>query len=133
MKKLLSVLFMLSFTFAAVWAQNIQIKGTVVSGYRVGHTLGFPTANLRVDEADKLVPADGVYAVRVTVDGCQYGGMLSIGYRPTLDNGPDRSIEVYIFDFQADIYNHPLRLSFARRTDSMITRFSYSLLRASMA
>lgn len=91
------------------------LQGTVVSGYRVGHTLGFPTANLRVDEADKLVPADGVYAVRVTVDGCQYGGMLSIGYRPTLDNGPDRSIEVYIFDFQADIYNHPLRLSFARR------------------
>ena len=56
-----------------------------------------------------------MYAVRVTVDGCQYGGMLSIGYRPTLDNGPDRSIEVYIFDFQADIYNHPRRLSFARR------------------
>ena len=86
-----------------------------MSGYRVGHTLGFPTANLRVDEADKLIPADGVYAVRVTVDGRQYGGMLSIGYRPTLDNGPDRSIEAYIFDFHADIYNYPLRLSFVRR------------------
>ncbi len=91
------------------------LQGTVVGGYRVGRTLGFPTANLRVDEADKLIPADGVYAVRVTVDGRQYGGMLDIGCRPTLDNGPDRSIEVHIFDFRADIYNHPLRLSFVQR------------------
>lgn len=91
------------------------LQGTVVGGHRVGHTLGFPTANLRVDDADKLVPADGVYAVRVAVDGQTRGGMLSIGFRPTLANGTDRSIEVYIFDFHADIYSHPLRLSFVSR------------------
>lgn len=92
------------------------LEGTVVGGYRVGRTIGFPTANLRVSDADKLIPADGVYAVRVYVEGREYGGMLSIGYRPTLDNGPDRSIEVHIFHFDADVYDCPMRLSFVRRT-----------------
>lgn len=91
------------------------LNGTVVSGHRVGHRIGFPTANLRVADADKLIPADGVYAVRVVVDGQEHGGMLSIGLRPTLANGTDRSIEVHIFDFDADIYQHPMRLSFVRR------------------
>ena len=90
------------------------LNGTVVGGYRVGRTIGFPTANLRVDDPDKIIPADGVYAVRVLVEGMEYGGMLSIGYRPTLDNGPDRSIEVHIFHFNADIYDQPIRLSFVR-------------------
>lgn len=90
------------------------LNGTVVSGYRVGRKIGFPTANLRVDEPDKLVPSDGVYAVRVTVAGQVYGGMLSIGYRPTIGNGPDRSIEVNIFNFHSDIYEQYIRLSFVR-------------------
>lgn len=67
-------------------------------------------------DSDKLIPCDGVYAVRVCVEGKEYGGMLSIGYRPTLENGPDRSIEVHIFRFDADIYQQPMRLSFVRRT-----------------
>lgn len=90
------------------------LGGTVVGGYQVGRKIGFPTANLRVDDPDKLVPADGVYAVRVTIDGTEYGGMLSIGYRPTFDNGVNRSIEVHIFDFNADIYDRPMRISFVR-------------------
>lgn len=94
------------------------LQGTVVGGYHVGRTIGFPTANLKVDCLDKLIPADGVYAVRVVVDGCEYGGMLCIGLRPTLDNGTNRSIEVHIFDFHTDIYNHPMRISFVRRTRS---------------
>lgn len=92
------------------------LNGTVVGGYRVGRTIGFPTANLRVSDADKLIPADGVYAVRIFLDGKEYGGMLSIGYRPTVNNGTDRSIEVNIFHFDADIYNQPMRISFVRRT-----------------
>ena len=83
---------------------------------RWGVRIGFPTANLRVSDPDKLIPCDGVYAVRVCVEGKEYGGMLSIGYRPTLENGPDRSIEVHIFRFDADIYQQPMRLSFVRRT-----------------
>lgn len=94
------------------------LNGTVVGGYHVGRTIGFPTANLKVNDSDKLVPADGVYAVYVFVNGQQYGGMLSIGYRPTLNNGADRSIEVYIFNFNADIYNQPMRISFVQRTRS---------------
>ena len=90
------------------------LNGSVVSGYRVGRKIGFPTANLRVDDPDKLVPSDGVYAVRVIVAGQTYGGMLSIGYRPTMANGTDRSIEVNIFNFHSDIYEQHIRLFFVR-------------------
>lgn len=88
------------------------LDGTVVGGYQVGRKIGFPTANLRVDDPDKLVPVDGVYAVRVTFDGKMHDGMLSIGNRPTIGNGPERSIEVNIFDFHSDIYDKFIRLSF---------------------
>ena len=91
------------------------LQGTVVEGHRVGRTIGYPTANLQVDAPDKLVPADGVYAVRALVNGQQYGGMLGIGCRPTLDNGTDRSIETHLLDFHADIYHQPMRISFVRR------------------
>ena len=91
------------------------LNGTVVSGFQVGHKLGYPTANLDVDDPCKLIPARGVYAVRVDVDNHTYGGMLNIGCRPTLDNGANRTIEVHIFDFDADIYHHPLRLTFVQR------------------
>ena len=99
---------------AACLGYNYFLNGPVVSGYRVGRKIGFPTANLRVDDPDKLVPSDGVYAVRVTVAGQTYGGMLSIGYRPTIANGTDRSIEVNIFNFHSDIYEQHIRLSFVR-------------------
>ena len=91
------------------------LGGTVVSGFQVGHRIGYPTANLRVNDDRKIVPARGVYAVRVEVDGDVYGGMLNIGCRPTLGNGDNTTIEVHIFDFDADIYDHSLRLSFLRR------------------
>ena len=81
-----------------------------------GRKIGFPTANLRVSDSGQADSPAMVYAVRVCVEGKEYGGMLSIGYRPTLENGPDRSIEVHIFRFDADIYQQPMRLSFVRRT-----------------
>lgn len=87
------------------------LNGVVVGGYRVGRKIGFPTANLSVDDPDKLVPADGVYAVYVLFDGQTYKGMLNIGHRPTLDNGA-RSIEVNILHFHSDIYGQSIRLSF---------------------
>ncbi len=94
------------------------LDGTVVNGYHVGRKIGFPTANLRAGNPDKLVPADGVYAVYVFLGEKKYAGMLSIGFRPTLNNGVDRSIEVHIFGFDADIYNQPMRVAFVRRTRS---------------
>lgn len=90
------------------------LDGVVISGYRVGRKIGFPTANLRVDSSEKLVPSNGVYAVRVTVDGKVYPGMLDIGNRPTFNNGGKRSIEVHILHFNADIYGEIVRLSFVR-------------------
>lgn len=92
-----------------------MLEGKVVSGFHVGHTIGFPTANLQVS-AEKLIPANGVYAVLAELDGAIYQGMLNIGTRPTLANGDERSIEVHIFNFHDDIYNKVLRLSLVKRT-----------------
>ena len=91
---------------------NYFLQGTIVSGYQVGRKIGFPTANLQVDFPNKLIPAIGVYAVRVSVNGQSYRGMLNIGHRPTLNNGTDLSIEVHILDFEGDIYHQPMRIEF---------------------
>lgn len=91
------------------------LEGKVVSGFHIGHTMGFPTANLQV-APEKLIPADGVYAVMVELDGEQHQGMLNIGTRPTLANSDERSIEVHIFDFHDNIYDKELRLSLVKRT-----------------
>ena len=91
---------------------NYFMQGTIVSGYQVGRKIGFPTANLQVDFCNKLIPAIGVYAVRVSVNGQNYKGMLNIGHRPTINNGTDLSIEVHILDFEGDIYNQPMRIEF---------------------
>ena len=97
---------------------NYSIEGVVVGGYRVGRTIGFPTANLDLRESNKLIPSDGVYAVRVEVKGCLYAGMLNIGYRPTLHNGSKKSIEVHILRFDEDIYDEKIRLYFVSRIRS---------------
>ena len=88
------------------------LEGTVVDGYKVGRKIGFPTANLRVDFPNKLIPSVGVYAVFVHVNGQKYKGMLNIGHRPTINNGNDLSIEVHILDFQGDIYHQKMRIEF---------------------
>ena len=92
------------------------LDGIVVGGYQVGRKIGFPTANLSVDDPDKLIPADSVYAVWVTFDKKTYMGMLNIGVRPTIDNGPNRTIEVNILHFHSDIYDKFIRLTFVKRT-----------------
>ena len=91
---------------------HYYLEGTVVDGYKVGRKIGFPTANLRVDFPNKLIPSIGVYAVCVYVNGEKYKGMLNIGYRPTINNGTDLSIEVHILDFQGDIYHQKMRIEF---------------------
>lgn len=91
-----------------------QIKGHIVSGYKVGRTLGFPTANVQSDEPFKVLPGIGVYAVYVYLKGFRYEGMLYIGSRPTLNNGTNITMEVNIFDFSGDIYNDEITVSFIR-------------------
>ena len=90
------------------------LTGTVVDGDKIGSKIGFPTANIFVEEKYKLIPAGGVYAVKVNVEGDAYRGMLNIGNRPTV-NGKKRSIEVHIFDFDQDIYEKPIQVSLVKR------------------
>ncbi len=90
------------------------LDGTITGGHQIGRQIGFPTANLRVDDPDKLIPADGVYAVWATVNEKRYMGMLNIGQRPTLDNGTERTIETHILHFHENIYGQSLRLTFVR-------------------
>lgn len=91
---------------------SYYLDGTVVDGYKVGRKLGFPTANLLPSCPDKLVPAEGVYAVYAYIEGNRYKGMLNIGHRPTVHNGTDRSIEVHILDFSDNIYHKQMRIEF---------------------
>jgi riboflavin kinase/FMN adenylyltransferase len=92
------------------------IKGDVVNGKKIGHKIGFPTANIDPQESYKLVPKDGVYAVKVDVDEKRYLGMLNIGVRPTVNNQLDnRSIEVHILDFKEDIYYKNITIHFYER------------------
>lgn len=88
-----------------------NVTGTVVKGRQLGRTIGFPTANLQVDDPVKLIPANGVYAVEVLHRGQTLGGMTNIGFRPTVA-GENQTIETYIFNFDADIYGEHLTLRF---------------------
>jgi riboflavin kinase/FMN adenylyltransferase len=78
--------------------RSYTLSGRVVKGDRLGRVLGFPTANIDIDSHSKLVPADGIYAVVVHHSGREFGGMIYIGNRPTIE-GSQRSIEVNIFNF----------------------------------
>lgn len=83
---------------------HYSISGTVVHGDQLGRTIGYPTANIEPDYALKLIPANGIYAVRVKLNETVFEGVLSIGVRPTINNHNKRSIEVYILNFHQDIY-----------------------------
>lgn len=91
------------------------LEGVVVAGNKIGRTLGFPTANLSLYEPLKLIPAVGVYVVRVTVLGRNYMGICNIGTRPTLSDGRGQIIETHIIDFDEDIYGLDLRIEFVSR------------------
>ncbi|MGF7076575.1 bifunctional riboflavin kinase/FAD synthetase [Mucilaginibacter sp. 3215] len=87
------------------------ITGKVVRGDQIGRQLGYPTANIVVEEKYKLIPCDGIFAVTVIVAERKYKGMAYIGSRPTV-NGLSRNIEVNIFDFNEKIYNQTIRMEF---------------------
>lgn len=86
-------------------------KGYVIEGNKLGRKLGYPTANLQMQDPEKLVPGNGVYAVEAQIEGERriLKGMMNIGTRPTVD-GTRRSIEVNLFDFDEDIYNRHLKV-----------------------
>jgi len=89
------------------------IEGQVVAGDRRGGRLGFPTANLNIDQT-YLVPANGVYSVKVRVDGETYLGVANIGFKPTF-HGKERNIEVHLLDFYQELYGKYIKVSFTMR------------------
>ena len=95
---------------------HYTIMGKVVHGYKQGRKMGFPTANIDMSDSHQLIPAPGVYAVEVHIDGenkCRHG-MMNIGRRPTF-GGDDITLEINIFDFSDDIYDRILHVSFIHR------------------
>lgn len=97
---------------AAMMGRPYSIKGIVVKGNRLGRTIGYPTANIRLQDENRLLPAIGIYCVQVKYANTLYGGMLSIGYNPTVTDEKTIKIEVNIFDFDKKIYGEELEIVF---------------------
>ena len=97
---------------ASLLGRPYSVGGWVVEGHRRGRTLGFPTANVKPDK--DLLPARGIYAVRALLEGKTYGGVLNIGFNPTFSDTA-LSVEVYLFDFDGDIYGERLEILFIER------------------
>jgi len=91
------------------------LKGEVIHGEALGRKLGFPTANLFIKDTFKLIPAKGVYAVKVTVEGSVFNGMLNIGTKPTFKEGKEVFLEVHIDAFSGDLYGKTLCVEFIER------------------
>jgi riboflavin kinase/FMN adenylyltransferase len=93
------------------------LSGTVVKGKQLGRTIGFPTANISLEEDYKLVPQNGVYVVQAEIDGKTIYGMMNIGFNPTVQ-GKQKTIEVHLFDFDTDIYNRKIQVAILQRIRS---------------
>ena len=91
-----------------------MLSGKVIYGNQLGRKLGFPTANIKVQDDWKLIPKDGVYVVKVKIDKANYFGMLNIGIKPTLTNN-QHTIEVHIFEFSQQIYDQKISLQIIKR------------------
>lgn len=86
------------------------LNGTIVKGKQLGRTIGFPTANIQIEEDYKLIPKIGVYVVRAVVNNETVFGMMNIGFNPTV-NGEKQTIEVHLFNFDKDIYDQKIEVS----------------------
>ena len=94
-------------------AAPYSLTGTVVHGMKLGRSIGYPTANIVVDDKYKLIPKDGVYAVYSLINQQKVYGMMSIGKNPTIE-GKGSSIEVHFFDFNSDIYDQQITIYFIK-------------------
>lgn len=92
------------------------LSGSIVEGNHIGRQMGFPTANIHPDSPYKLIPMNGVYAIRMELDGKLYNGMLNIGFRPTIDSSSAvKTIEAHLFDISGDFYDEPVVIHFVKR------------------
>ncbi len=117
---------------ASMLGYDYQLHGVVVAGNRLGRTIGFPTANMQLYEPLKLIPANGVYFVRVETSDRMLYGMCNIGCRPTVGTGNARTIETNIFDFDEDIYGLDIKVTFIARIREEVRFESMDALRAQL-
>ena len=95
--------------------RNYSISGKVVVGAQRGRTLGFPTANILLDEPHKAVPKNGVYITKCSLDDETHFGIMNIGYRPTFENKHELVLEVHLLNFNRDIYGKSMTIEFLKR------------------
>lgn len=94
--------------------RRYRLNGTIIHGEKRGKNIGFPTANIKPEHSKKIIPKNGVYAVKVRFDRKWYGGMMNIGVRPTFE-GKERALEVHLFNFDKDIYGKEVQVRFFER------------------
>lgn len=107
------------------------LTGTIVKGNQVGRTIGFPTANLKIEESYKLIPQNGVYIVKSILNSTTVFGMMNIGTNPTV-NGGNLSIEIHFFDFNADLYDQKIVVSILHHIRAEQKFESLDLLKAQL-
>lgn len=95
--------------------RNYVLSGTVVHGKGNGQKIGFPTANIKISDPLKLIPANGVYVVETNINGKNYRGAMNIGTRPTFELNGSRSLEVHVIGFHNNLYEQPLQVEFIRK------------------
>ncbi len=110
---------------------NYFFSGTIIHGKKLGRTIGFPTANLKIEEFYKLIPAIGVYAVKCSVDSQQFNGMLNIGTNPTVE-GQGISVEVHLLDFEDDLYDKKITVELLKRIRNEEKFSSLDLLKSQL-
>ena len=93
---------------------NYSFEGIVIKGDQIGRTIGFPTANIEVNKKIQI-PGDGIYACFVYIKGEKYRGALSVGNRPVIKDDNSRKIEVFIFDFDKNIYDMQIEISVIKK------------------
>lgn len=104
------------------------ISGHVVNGKQIGRKIGFPTANLLVEDSTKLIPKEGVYSVDVLIENVMHQAMMNIGHSPTIGASSYR-LEVHVFDFDQDIYGQDIKVFFKKRIRDEIRFESLELLK----
>ena len=98
----------------AYLSANFSITGKVVQGNKIGSSIGYPTANIEIENQWKILPKNGVYAVKIALKNQEYFGMLNLGNRPSISDD-SFAIEIHLFDFNATIYNEELKIEFIQR------------------
>jgi len=105
------------------------VIGKVVKGMQLGRKIGFPTANIFIEDTYKLIPAKGVYAIFAKVEGNIYPGMMNIGSKPSVSSSNKVELEVHIFDFNNNLYNNQIQIYFVTKVRNELKFDSLELLK----